>query len=224
MKWENDLFKEIRAISSTIKTEYYLGDRAFCPLCHRGSSHPSAEGFALPNGLYKHLMGIGARECSVFNVLKNFTWDYFETISKKESILKKGIHAERMATETLLKISLHKDPDLLNLESTLSFRSYKSEKQLKLIEPRLKQLGFKKTTKNRVRSYIFENEEYFVYADPRELGKVVFYAYKKPLPIKASNKSRSLNEYSFYMMDSWKNDLKEKFMRNLQKEFCLMVN
>jgi len=218
-KWENDLFKDICAISNVFQTAYYNGDRAYCPLCDRGSTVHYTQGFALPNGLEKHLSGSGASECRVFKVLKDITWEYFKSIEDKESNSKKEIYAERMATEILLKISLYLEPDLLNNEPTLSFKSNRSEKELKLTEKRLKQLGFKKTTNNRVRSYIFKNDEYFVYADPRELGKVVFYSYKKPLPKKFAYKTRSSYEHSFYMLDNWKHDLEEKFMRNLQVGF-----
>ena len=80
-------------------------------------------------------------------------------------------------------------------------------------------MGFKKSTKDRIRSYIFKNEEYLVYADPRRLNRIDFNAYKIPLPKKVSSKSRSSIEYSFYMMDSWKHDLEEKFIKHLRKGF-----
>ncbi|MFL2809614.1 MAG: hypothetical protein ACJ0DG_11290 [bacterium] len=219
LKWENDLFKEICSISKVFQTGYYNGDRAFCPLCDRGSTAPYDEGFALPNGLEKHLRGSGAYECSVFKVLRGITWEYFKAIEDKETNLNKEIHAERMATEILLKFSIFEDPEFLKIESTYSYKSYRNEEELKLSEKRLKQLGFKKTTKDRIRSYIFKNDEYFVYADPRELNKIVFYAYKKPLPKKVPSQSRTSNEYSFYMLDSWKHDLKEKFLKHLKKGF-----
>lgn len=37
----------------------YSGTRAYCPLCKSGTSSPYEEGFKLPDGLRKHLLGEG---------------------------------------------------------------------------------------------------------------------------------------------------------------------
>jgi hypothetical protein len=45
--------------------------RAYCPLCGGGSSAPYAEGFSLPVGLERHLLGThGSRVCAVFGAAK----------------------------------------------------------------------------------------------------------------------------------------------------------
>jgi hypothetical protein len=44
--------------------------RAYCPLCRSGSSAPYESGFALPDGLQRHLRGEGnTRRCSVTEAL-----------------------------------------------------------------------------------------------------------------------------------------------------------
>jgi hypothetical protein len=47
-------------------------DRAYCPLCGEGALPPSAEGYAIPEGLRRHLFGWGGKQtqCSVFNTVE----------------------------------------------------------------------------------------------------------------------------------------------------------
>lgn len=47
--------------------------RARCPLCKRSSSAPYAEGFKVPAGIEKHLLGMGnAHMCSVLELLRRY--------------------------------------------------------------------------------------------------------------------------------------------------------
>lgn len=73
--WEQRLFKTVIRKAEVLPLDAYTStsssSRARCPLCGSGSSAPYEVGFALPDGLDRHLRGHGnSRRC----VVTNFLW------------------------------------------------------------------------------------------------------------------------------------------------------
>lgn len=71
-EWAEKAADQIVDLCDTAEQKYYDGyplgaPRAPCPLCGGGSSTPYDKGFALPTGLFRHLMGShNSRQCEVF--------------------------------------------------------------------------------------------------------------------------------------------------------------
>jgi len=54
-------------------------DRAYCPFCGQGASSPSDVGYALPEGLRRHLLGWGAnsKNCEVMRAATSLANNYW---------------------------------------------------------------------------------------------------------------------------------------------------
>ena len=69
--WAERAAEQIVELCEDVQQATYQGypmgaPRANCPLCGRGTSGPYAEGFALPEGLVRHLTGShNSRQCDV---------------------------------------------------------------------------------------------------------------------------------------------------------------
>jgi hypothetical protein len=103
-------------------------------------------------------------------------------------------------------------PPLLNDDGIINSTNVRNKKQLKWAEDRLTQLKFKIRTNGKIKSYIKEDDEYIVYADPRKLGNIKFLVYKKPL---SKNKKNVSSNKSFFLKDNWKLHLKQKYENRL---------
>jgi hypothetical protein len=78
--WENALVDRIIESATTLGhgEGAYFGPRAYCPLCGSGSSGPYDRGFALPEGLRRHLTGFGnAGTCDVLSPVLDLARDYW---------------------------------------------------------------------------------------------------------------------------------------------------
>lgn len=65
-EWEHEIVEAITKLATPLPSTLLDGPRAMCPLCSGGSSWPYTKGYALPNGLKRHLFGDGnTRSCSV---------------------------------------------------------------------------------------------------------------------------------------------------------------
>lgn len=70
--WSRQAAEEIVALARDVEQPLYQGQplgspRAFCPLCAAGTSSPYESGFALPEGVTRHLLGTyNCRQCDVF--------------------------------------------------------------------------------------------------------------------------------------------------------------
>jgi len=70
--WAEKAADQIVGLCETVEQKYYDGyplgaPRARCPLCGGGSSTPYDKGFAIPEGLFRHLLGShNSRQCDVF--------------------------------------------------------------------------------------------------------------------------------------------------------------
>lgn len=70
--WAEKAAGQIVDLCETVEQKYYDGyplgaPRAVCPLCRGGSSTPYDKGFAVPEGLFRHLLGShNSRQCDEF--------------------------------------------------------------------------------------------------------------------------------------------------------------
>lgn len=71
-RWAERAAEQVVEFCTELEQETYQGypvgsPRALCPLCKHGTSGPYAQGFALPEGLIRHLLGShNSRQCAVF--------------------------------------------------------------------------------------------------------------------------------------------------------------
>ena len=83
-EWEGKLIEAIMQKAVPLPPDTYTSSssssRARCPLCGASSSSPYETGFALPDGLRRHLAGDGnSRRCSVTEALWRFSLSRLET-------------------------------------------------------------------------------------------------------------------------------------------------
>lgn len=67
-RWLHDLADDLLTLAKPQDVEQlgYGPDRALCPLCGRGAQTPFSTGFAVPEGLRRHLLGEGnSIQCAV---------------------------------------------------------------------------------------------------------------------------------------------------------------
>jgi hypothetical protein len=219
--WYDDAAERIIDLSVPLSPEHgsYWRPRAYCPLCGDGSQSPYDEGFALPEGLRRHLTGWGnSRQCVVteaaFEIARTHFHEKFSAAEQAERTQHHIKHAERLQTESLLRIGPTQEPELMNEGSFLMPPRDLSE--MAAAEARLLQLGFVKSEDGRVVQYYLDTDSHGVYADPRRKTEIQFNVYKKPFPKKIRRDRINRAKY-FTLKDSWKNDLKGKFEARLSK-------
>lgn len=88
-RWLNEAIEKIVGLAEA-KPARQMGDyggsgnRAYCPLCHRGSDNPfGINGFAFPGGLERHLEGsYNARQCDVIKAALGMALDHLTDTPK----------------------------------------------------------------------------------------------------------------------------------------------
>lgn len=133
----------------------------------------------------------------------------FREAELKEDIENAKRLAERHRTETHYRIAPNITPGLIDEYS----RSSRNPSEMDWAEQRLADLGFQNICENNVKSHTKEYDNFVIYADPRENGKISFRVYKKPIP----KKGHRLLFNMFYLFDNWKNDIRGKYESRLQK-------
>jgi hypothetical protein len=70
IRWANELTEKVIDLAKPIDcTGGGWETRAYCPLCGHGSSSPFSDGYSLPEGLRRHLDGLGnTSKCEVMKV------------------------------------------------------------------------------------------------------------------------------------------------------------
>ncbi|NHZ38232.1 hypothetical protein [Massilia rubra] len=209
-RWENKIAEELIATAEVIPT--YFGDRAYCPLCGRGSSSGYEEGYSLPVGLTRHLTGWGrSHKCGVIAAalaIARGSWDFaFSRAEREQEAEKADLLAERKSSEILYMVDPNGEPGLF--DERLHFGGARNTDEMSSAEMRLAELQFRTSTVGRVRSYVDEQEKYVVYADPRVKGRIDFAAYVRPSPKGGRRKFKELGR--FQMPDSWKKNLAAKY-------------
>ena len=88
----------------------YFDQRARCPLCRDSSSSPYSEGFSVPEGLRRHLIGWGnARQCSVMEAACALARDHwhqaYDASDRAEDNAKQAELEARRKSETLFQVA-----------------------------------------------------------------------------------------------------------------------
>jgi hypothetical protein len=216
--WEHEVTEQIIAEAKILSKEEgsFWRERACCPLCGRGSNGPYDRGFALPEGLRRHLTGWGnASRCEVMEAAFRLARDHWhrsfyekEEFEKKE---KQYLLIERRKAETVYLVDLYAEPCLLEEGIYTYDGRIRNEDELFWAENRLHELGVKSSTEGNVKKYLDEHADYLVLADPRVNGKILFKIYRKPLIKKGKDSLGRPLYQSFCMQDAWKNDLPAKY-------------
>lgn len=208
--WKRRVCDEIISCAETLDVDQgsYFQPRAYCPLCGEGSSSPYDQGFAVPEGLKRHLSGWGGnRGCEVINLTSHYAREYwdrkFKSIVETERMDKALTLERRMKSETIYLVDPNSDPKLLDTEK--AFFPSRSGEEIEWAENRLAELGFVESLASNVKSFTDVKENIIIYADPTVHGKITFIAYKSPF------KRRSKRLATFEIRDSWKNGLKAKY-------------
>jgi hypothetical protein len=222
--WLNRTAETVVALAHILPPEEgsYFSNRACCPLCGGEGSSPYERGFTVPEGLRRHLVGWGnIRPCEVleaaFELAHEHWHEKFHAAEQIEKTQKEELLRQRKGSEILYRIAPDQEPKLIDEGPTFG-GTFRNESELAWAEQRLAELGFQITCEDNVKSYTSERENWLVYADPRLNGKIEFTAYKKPLPKKARGSYlRTATFKSFYIMDSWKNDIRGKYESRLME-------
>lgn len=164
-----------------------IGTRARCPLCRKSSQSPYTDGYALPEGLRRHLLGDGGSHlCHVVQAavgLAEHYWDdeFGPRGSAKRDQFEREIVA-RKKKEVLFRTAPYSEPQLLNSSRRFQAATRDSD-GIKWAEGRLVEMGFQIETSMRVRSYTREHGNAVVFADPTRKGIISFITLLKPPPI-----------------------------------------
>lgn len=222
-QWEISLAEVVIRLAWPFAQETaYSEPRADCPLCKRGTLGPYGEGFKLPEGLRKHLLGEGnAHQCSVmhevFELAKQAWLPKAREAEAAEAAQKATVERARRASEKLYQTQPRGEPELLDEHLGWS-NGPRDQESMKWAINRLEQLCFTFHEVNRVRRFTKDYGSVLVYADPRENGKITFRVFRKEEVENPTSRRRSSPHYDpFYLQDSWKNELKKKLDDRVQE-------
>ena len=114
---------------------------------------------------------------------------------------------ERRKTEQLYRVEPGGEPLLIDEHI---FGDVRTAEELLWAEHRLSELGFQLSQEDSVKSYLRDQGDVVVFADPRGRRELMFRVYKKPL----SKKVRRRRGVDFFKLaDSWKHKIQEKYKR-----------
>ena len=226
--WKGKIVQEIIDVAQEETSENIYGQkiyygRAICPLC--GDWPNNEHGYTMPEGLLRHLEGIGnVLQCVVMENLFGMARDCWnEKFRQKEIeniLIDRKNNDQRLKSETLILVAPGYPPELFDDRYELG--STKNQKQhlnrLIWAEKRLKDLGFSIQVLNNIKSFTKEYDEFVVFADPRRKGLIGFDVYKKPLPKKIINGKHASTKFigEFDIRDAWKHDLISKFEQRVK--------
>lgn len=187
--------------------------RAYCPLCRDGVQSHYNDGFSVPEGMRRHLVGYGqVRECGVMETAMKVALtslnERFMAHEESDLVTKISKDEQRKTTETLFRIHPFDPPELIDARGNVS--NYRNDKELEFAENRLAELGFTFAQDKNIKSYIRESDHYVVYADIRTKKSISFEVIPKPIKAPIPNKPRFGRRF-FTLPDAWVNDLKMKF-------------
>jgi len=192
----------------------FFSDRAYCPLCKRGSLSPYDSGFTVPEGLRRHLLGVGnTNQCSVMKIVLQLAGEHWESKFAASDALEKGKERirieERKRTEQLFRIGPTGEPVLID-EALDWDRKPRTAEELVWAEQRLADIRFQASVDGNSKSYVQDRGDCVVFADPRQAGRIKFVAYKKPLPKRVQHNLRVKRSW-FDFPDSWKHHIRDKY-------------
>ncbi|MFB9353138.1 hypothetical protein ACFFUA_38080, partial [Streptomyces heliomycini] len=137
--------------------ESCFGARAYCPLCGEGTSSAYEKGYALPEGLRRHLTGWGKSHiCVVMEAAHQLALDHFHdkfSADEEAQILEpKKRKNERIQSEILIRTGPASEPELL--DEIGYFGEPRNKIEWVRAESRLVELGFQISEEERVRQYV----------------------------------------------------------------------
>ena len=198
----------------------YSGRRADCPLCKRGTLGPYAEGFLLPGGLRKHLLGEGnAYPCEVLTPVRELAADYWQPrvleVEAREKAARETEKEERRQREDVFQTDPRSKPQLR--DESLWGAEPRDDESLAWAIERLRQLGFAEQRDGRVLQFTKDYGEIIVYADPREEGRLNFSVFRREqTAIPKSRRRWTPDHAGFHLLDSWRKDLTKKVDERVQ--------
>jgi hypothetical protein len=216
--WENALVDRIVESATTLSRDEgsYFGPRAYCPLCGSGSSGPYDRGFALPEGLRRHITGFGnAGPCDVLSPVLDLARDYWmplvEKVEVERETERRAVLERRRESEEMYVLGPNARP-LLNDEDIGYGPTARDHESLIRAEDRLEQLSFENIGDGQVRRFTKTIDDYIIYADHREAGRLTFYVYPLHKSSTAKRRGRApTRRQSFFLLDTWRKDLDWKF-------------
>jgi hypothetical protein len=224
-EWQSSVTNAVIELSwSSAQERAYSGSRAYCPLCKRGSSSPFDEGFKLPDGLRKHLLGEGnAYQCDVMHAVFELARPKIRDAEAAEEIETAREAAERLASEQLFRTDPRSEPGLV--DKNLGWCGVaRDDESMNWAIGRLMQLGFTISEENRVRAFTKDYGPVVVYADPREAGKIAFRMLRREQVENTKSRKRwSPDHESFQLQDAWKNDLLKKLDQRVEQAITRLV-
>jgi hypothetical protein len=196
--------------------------QANCPLCGRGANAPYQEGFALPEGLRRHLVGSGdTPQCFFTEAAEHLARDHWrEKFADGEQLdgdADQRVFVGSQNKETVYQLDPFDPGHLLDEKSWPSGRCRNAE-ELGWAESRLQSLGLEKRVSGNVSSWVEDRETCVVYADVRSVGRIHFSVWKKPLPKRPPSNAQRFRICQFYLRDSWKNELRSMYEARLPRD------
>jgi hypothetical protein len=220
--WQDQTVEALIEQAKVVST--WPDTRALCPLCGRGSSTAYAEGFAVPVGLSRHLIGWKGPACAVFEAAYRLAVDHwnrqFSAAEEEDRIKSKARLEKRRTSEETYLIAPDHAPVLR--DENLFLDIPRTATQMNWAEERLRGLGFMVSLEGRTKSYVDKRDDVCIYADPRTLGQIEFSVYKLPLPKPRSGPRWHAMANRFLMRDQWKNDLKAKYETRVAQTLAAM--
>ena len=178
-------------------------------MCGEGALPPSAEGFVIPGGLRRHLIGWGGpgTQCFVFRAVELGARSYWLGKSYDQEQARLAELENRRKSETLFQV----DPDgpAKLIDEGMSWSKPRNSDELIWAEDRLATLGFETHVEKNARSYTSKPGRFVVYADPHANGAIRFRVYLRSV--------RGPEYSSFRLNDQWKNDILGKYEIRLQR-------
>ena len=210
-QWENMVAEKLLEYVEIIPYHPEYGrERAYCPLCGEGSDGPVEKGYALPEGLRRHIVGEGnTKKCPVVEQVRHLARAYWDNKFAEKEKLEREESAKvleaRRANATLFIVSPHEKAKLID-EIAWPWDPHRDSEQLQWAESRLQELGVKKVVTDRVVSYLYDDGELCIYANPIRQKNIEFHAYKMSAKRRAG---RSYHRYS--LPDRYVKGLRDKF-------------
>lgn len=216
------IVEQVKPIANPNRPDVFSA-RACCPLCRDGAQNFNEQGFKLPEGLRRHLVGYGGiRQCVVLeaatSLARNRWHSKFSESEAKEATLKNLATQARRKTETLFVVG--PTEDALLADEGLYFRKARPAQgdfSLHWAEQRLYGLGFQIGNDGNRRSYTklvkTPEGDFVVFADPRQIGEIHFRVFDV---VVRNGKKAGLTLHTFGIRDSWKNNLDAKVAAGVQ--------
>jgi hypothetical protein len=220
-RWKHDIAERIASMTEPdpeAASFGYFGDRAYCPLCKSGSRGPYDRGFALPNGLTSHLLGQGnTHHCPVTHAAFENAHHSLRDKLAASAEAERRKEEERRRTERVFLIDPSSPPKLF--DEHLFGEKRRSPEELAAAEERLRGLDFRVEVDQNVVAYKFPYEHYLVLADPRKAGRIEFRVFNN----EGTKRRTARRSETFYLLDTWSNNLAEKFKDRLSQACMLLA-